>query len=90
MSGSLSGRLAAGSLPGGLAGTRAYWGEPLPVARGASAALWRAPREGQEKRPFDNHLEGFSIKRYSAVAEAMSNRRYHPIEETGDATIWRD
>jgi len=37
----------------------------------------------------DNHLEGSSIKRYSAVAEAMSNLRYHPIEETGDATIRR-
>jgi hypothetical protein len=49
----LSGRLAAGSLPGGLAGTRAYWGGPLPVARGALAALWRAQREGQGKRPFE-------------------------------------
>ena len=28
-------------------------GGPLPVARGASAALWRASREGQWKRPFE-------------------------------------
>jgi hypothetical protein len=32
---------------------------------------------------FDNHIEGSSIKRYSEVAEAMSNLRYHPIEEIG-------
>jgi hypothetical protein len=42
------------------------------------------------KMPFDNHLEGSSIKRYSEVAEAMSNLPYHPIEETGDATLRRD
>jgi hypothetical protein len=35
-------------------------------------------------------IEGSSIKRYSGVAEAMSNQRYHPLEETGDATIRRD
>ena len=38
---------------------------------------------------FDNHLETSSIKRYSEVAEAMSNRQYHPIEETAEVTIWR-
>jgi hypothetical protein len=42
---------------------------------------------GRWKRPFDNHLEGSSIKRYSEVAEAMTTLQYHPIEETGDATI---
>ena len=39
---------------------------------------------------FDNHLEGSSIKRYSEVAEARSNRLYHPSEKTGDATIRRN
>jgi hypothetical protein len=33
---------------------------------------------GLWKRLFDNHLEGSSIERYSRVAEAMSNLRYHP------------
>src|SRR5262249_24920046 len=45
---------------------------------------------GGGKRPFDNHLEGSSIKRYSEVAEAMSNLPYHPIEETEDVTLWRN
>ena len=67
-----------------------------PVARGAGRRQARAP-EGAEwhgvggrgwwKRPFDNHLEGSSIKRYSAVAEAMTTLQYHPIEEIGDATL---
>jgi hypothetical protein len=42
------------------------------------------------KIAFDNHLEGSSTERYSMVAEAMSNLRYHPIEETGNATIRRN
>jgi hypothetical protein len=42
------------------------------------------------KRPFDNHLEGSSIERDSRVAEAMSHRRSHPIEETSDATLRRN
>jgi len=47
------------------------------------------PSGGGAKRLFDNHLETSSIKRYSEVAEAMSNRQYHPIEETAEVTIWR-
>ena len=45
---------------------------------------WLFRRCGLEgaKRPFDNHLEGSSIKRYSEVAEAMTTLQYHPIEET--------
>jgi len=48
-----------------------------------------SPRSGGTST-FDNHLKGSSSKRYSEVAEAMSNRRYHPSEETSDATIRRD
>jgi hypothetical protein len=40
--------------------------------------------------PFDNHLEGSSIKRYSEVAEAMTTLQYHPSEETGEATLRGD
>ena len=47
----------------------------------------RYPHGGSGKIAFDNHLEGSSIKRYSEVAEAMTTLQYHPIEETGDATI---
>jgi hypothetical protein len=39
---------------------------------------------------FLRSIEGSSIKRYSEVAEAMTTLQYHPIEETGDATIRRD
>jgi hypothetical protein len=37
---------------------------------------------GRWQRPFDNHLEGASIERYSEVAEAMNNLQHHSIEET--------
>jgi len=49
--------------------------------------LYRRVRVASEGWAFDNHLEGSSIKRYSEVAEAMTTLQYHPIEETGDATI---
>jgi hypothetical protein len=37
---------------------------------------------GRWKRPFDNHLEGSSIERYSKVVEAVNNLWHNPIEET--------
>jgi hypothetical protein len=74
---------------------RAYLQAQAAVQRyAAESGRWGlrgcAPVDTGAKIPLDNHLEGSSIKRYSEVAEAMSNRRYHPIEETEDATIRRD
>ena len=71
---------------------RSAWAEPWawPPAGGAGGLQGACSRGTRAKRPFDNHLEGSSIKRYSEVAEAMRNLRYHPIEETGEATRRRD
>jgi hypothetical protein len=55
-----------------------------PIVRAGGA------REGRDKRPFDNHLEGSASERDRRVAEAMSHRRSHPIEETSDATLRRN
>jgi hypothetical protein len=65
-------------------GAKRRCGVQVGGAPGARSHRYRA------EMPFDNHLEGSSIKRYSEVAEAMSNLKYHPIEETGDATLRRD
>jgi hypothetical protein len=60
-----------------------------PQCRECEAAAGRGVRRwGDTKRACDNHLEGSSLKRYSEVAEAMSNL----IGRGGasDAPLWRD
>ena len=88
--GARSGWRAAGGLPSRLPSSPTAGGEGRlrgtsrgdTGARRGDAGGWARVKSG-----FDNHLEGSSIKRYSEVAEAMTTLQYHPIEETGDATI---